>query len=64
MSISNFSNYIVISGKGIAIFKVILVLPSTSQVLINVAKKHQTHTVMNVAACIKKEWYVLRKLMH
>ena len=30
MSISNFSNYIVISGKGIAICKAILVPPSTS----------------------------------
>jgi len=29
MSISNFSNYIVISGKGIAICKAILVSPST-----------------------------------
>ena len=30
MSISNFSNYIVISGKGIVICKAILVSPSTS----------------------------------
>ena len=57
MSISNFSNYIVICRKGIAICKAILVSPSSSmKLLISVVTCTSNCSATHLSYCFPEDW--------